>query len=202
MARKKRKRTAGRRKSDKGPGWMGMMTGLVIGLTVAFFVYISELKPPAQLKSRVREQKQAAIKAVDKAGQSIGDAVDGAVEDAVEDKGITFDFYDMLPNLDVEVYEDDPPARVVTRSVPPTRASTPGIYILQAGSFSKVEDANRRKAEMALLGVRSEIKRGTANQRTVYRVYTSPMDSPDEVNRVSDTLRNSNIEILLKRVSD
>lgn len=198
MARKKRKRTAGRRKSDRIPGWMGMMTGLVIGLTVAFFVYISELKPPAQLKSRMQEQKQAAIKAVDKAGQSIGDAVD----DAVEDPGITFDFYDMLPNLDVEVYEDDPPARAVTRSAPATRASTPGIYILQAGSFSKVEDANRRKAEMALLGVRSEIKRGTANDRTVYRVYTSPMDSPDEVNRVSDTLRNSDIEILLKRVSD
>jgi cell division protein FtsN len=198
MARRKRKRTAGRRRSDRMPGWMGMMTGLVIGLTVAFFVYISELKPPAQLKSSVQEQKQAAIKAVDKAGQSIGDAV----EDATEDKVITFDFYDMLPNLDVDVYEDDPPARVVTRSAPPTRASTPGIYILQAGSFSKVEDANRRKAEMALLGVRSEIKRGNANDRTVYRVYTSPMDSPDEVNRVSDTLRNSNIEILLKRVSD
>jgi cell division protein FtsN len=73
---------------------------------------------------------------------------------------------------------------------------------LQAGSFSKIEDANRRKAEIALLGVRSEIKRGTANQRTVYRVYTAPMESPDEVNRVSDKLRDSNIEILLKRVSD
>ncbi len=194
MARKKRKRAAGRRKSDQMPGWMGMITGLVIGLTVAFFVYISELKPPAQLKAKVQEQKQAAIKAVDKAGQAIGDAI--------EDPGITFDFYDMLPNLDVEVYEDDPPSRVITRSAPPARVSAPGIYILQAGSFSKIEDANRRKAEIALLGVRSEIKRGTANQRTVYRVYTAPMESPDEVNRVSDKLRDSNIEILLKRVSD
>lgn len=200
MARKKRKRAAGRRKADRMPGWIGMMTGLVIGLAVALFVYISELKPPTQLKAIVQEQKEAATKAIDEAGQSIAEAVD----DAVEVPEITFDFYEMLPNLDVEVYEDDPPSRVVTRSLPPppARVSVPGIYILQAGSFSRIEDANRRKAELALLGVRSEIKRGIANQRTVYRVYTAPMERPDEVNRISEKLRDSNIEILLKRVSD
>ena len=63
-------------------------------------------------------------------------------------------------------------------------------------------DANRRKAQMALLGVRSDIKRGQANKRTVYRVYTDPMEDPEEVNHVSEQLQQANIEILLKRVSD
>jgi cell division protein FtsN len=55
---------------------------------------------------------------------------------------------------------------------------------------------------MALLGVRSDIKRGQVNKRTVYRVYTDPMEDPEEVNHVSEQLQQANIEILLKRVSD
>jgi cell division protein FtsN len=192
MAKKKRKRTAGRRSSDKFQGWLGMVTGLTVGLVVAFFVYISELKPPPQLKAKAEQQTQAAIKAVEKAGASI--------EEAVEEPAITFDFYDMLPSLDEEVFTDEP--RKSSRKAPPKKITVPGIYILQAGSFTTTDDANRRKAEIALLGVRTEIKRGTANNRDVYRIYTDPMENPEDVNRVSNQLRDANIEILLKRVSD
>ena len=85
---------------------------------------------------------------------------------------------------------------------PPPKVDKPGIYILQAGSFSRLADANRRKAEIALLGVHAEIKKGNANGRAVYRVYTDPMEQPAEVNRVSKLLTDSGIEILRKRVSD
>jgi cell division protein FtsN len=196
-SRKKSRRKAGRRKSDKGlPGWASMFTGLIIGLAVALYVYITDPTPPAiPLVTMPQNTAQPA--------SAIPETVE-AVE-VTPEPGITFDFYDMLPNLGVEVYEDErqpvlakPPARASK----PTRVSKPGIYILQAGSFSHIDDANRRKAQIALLGVRADIKRGLANKRTVYRVYTDPMEDPADVNRVSQKLQQANIEILLKRVSD
>jgi len=187
----KSKRTAGRRKADKFQGWIGMLMGLTVGLVVAFFVYVSDLKPPTQLKAKVEQQALSAIEAVGDAG--------GSIEAAVAKPAITFDFYEMLPNLDVEVFEDEPRAAM---SIPVTKVTAPGIYILQAGSFINTVDANRRKAEIALLGIRTEIKRGTANNRDVYRIYTDPMENPADVNRVSQQLSDAKIEILLKRVSD
>jgi hypothetical protein len=189
--RKKSRRKAGRRKSDNYlPGWASMLMGLFLGLAVALYVYITDPTPPsiALIKLPLSNAQPAS-------------ATPEAVKDSEvpPEPGITFDFYDMLPNLGVEVYEDE---RAPTRSPTPARVSKPGIYILQAGSFSNINDANRRKAQMALLGVRSEIKRGQVNKRTVYRVYTDPMEDPEEVNHVSEQLQQANIEILLKRVSD
>ena len=183
MARKKRRKAGTRKSHQITPGWVWMLMGLTVGLAVAAYVYISDLRAPARTMVLPSRNTNPPVSTTDETPKP----------------GITFDFYDMLPNLDVEVYEDE---QVPVRSAAPARVRTPGIYILQAGSFRHMEDANRRKAELALVGVHSEIKRGLANQLTVYRVYTDPMEDPAEVNRVSETLNNANIEILLKRVSD
>lgn len=207
MARKKRRttnrrRTAGRRKADnRRPGWVYMLLGLTLGLAVAFGVFVSGLKPSPELKSQAEEIAEVPAKAVAKIEATIEETIE-----EVEEPTVTFDFYDMLPNLDVEVYEDEAATKAAPRKpkpVPKTAPVTaPGIYILQAGSFSKFEDAQRRKAQMALLGVRAEIKRGNANSRTVYRVYTNPMENPAEVNRISKMLNDADIDVLRKRVSD
>jgi cell division protein FtsN len=198
MAAKKKRRTAGRRKSDKVAGWVYMSMGLSIGLAVAMGIYVSDRQTPdpvvgsAPVPADLPEPPST---------------VASEPEDEPEEVGITYDFYEMLPNLDVEVYEDErvvpkpvPAAPVVQAPVKAAPVQAPGIYILQAGSFSKLEDASRRKAQVALLGVRTEIKQGDANGRNVYRVYTDPMDNPTEVNRVSNLLTSSSIEVLMKRV--
>lgn len=197
MAKKKRRRTAGRRKADKRkPGWIWGAVGLATGLAVAGYIYFSGMRGPTVATTApkpVVTVKQLAEPAKPEPAPA-------------EDGGITFDFYEMLPNLDVEVYEEKPAA--LPQPPPQTPApvsapaSAPGIYILQAGSFSRFEDANRRKAQMALLGVRADIKRGSAGDKTVYRVYTNPLETPAEVNRVSKQLKDADIEVLRKRVSD
>ncbi|HJP05121.1 MAG: SPOR domain-containing protein [Gammaproteobacteria bacterium] len=188
MAKKKR-RKAGKRSSDSLPGWIYMFVGLAIGLAVAAGIYVSDRRQPPGTLIQTTEPASP-------------EPAPSEPEPAAPEPqaGISYDFYDMLPNLDVEVFED---ARPPTRATPPpARVETPGIYILQAGSFSQLGDADRRRAELGLLGVRSEIKKGNANGRTVYRVYTDPMENPAEVNRVRGQLTGAGIEILLKRVSD
>ncbi len=199
MAKKKR-RTAGRRAADRRrtnafPGWVYMLIGLAIGLAVASAVYVS---------GQDRIAKETAAPALPEPAEpapEVAAAAPGEPVDSKPETGVTFDFYDMLPNLDVEVFDEEPqPAR--TQPTPPPPVSRAGIYILQAGSFSQLTDANRRKAEMALLGVRSDIKKGVVNGRTVYRVYTDPMSNPDDVNRASQKLASAGIEVMRKRVSD
>jgi cell division protein FtsN len=191
MAKKKR-RKAGRKTrkktNDSLPGWTYMLVGLAIGLTVAFAIYVNDRKQPGQ--SRVAP----ALAVPAEPASSIPEAVADEPE-----RGITFDFYELLPTLDVEIFEDE---RAPARSTAPAHVSQPGIYILQAGSFKSLTDANRRKAEIALLGVRSEIKKGNVASGTVYRVYTDPMEEPAEVNRVSNQLTSAGIEIMLKRVRE
>ena len=199
MAKKKR-RTAGRRAADRRrtnafSGWVYMLIGLAIGLAVASAVYVS---------GQDRIAKEASAPALPEPAEPAPEVAAPAVAEPAGSKpetGVTFDFYDMLPNLDVEVFDEEPqPAR--SQPAPPPPVSRAGIYILQAGSFSQLTDANRRKAEMALLGVRSDIKKGVVNGRTVYRVYTDPMSSPDDVNRTSQKLASAGIEVMRKRVSD
>lgn len=201
MAKKKRRRTAGRRKADqRKPGWVWGAVGLATGLAFAGYIYFSGMRGPV-----VATATPAPVVTVKKLAEPKPE-----VPEEEPEEGITFDFYDMLPNLDVEVYEDKKPAAVAVAPQPAPKppapasepASAPGIYILQAGSFSRFEDANRRKAQMALLGVRADIKRGTAGAKTVYRVYTKPLETPADVNRVSKQLNDANIEVLRKRVSD
>lgn len=170
-----------------------MFMGLAIGLAVAAAVYVNDRQQLArQITAPVPEQESSG-------------SVPAAIPEVTEEEAtpsVTFDFYEMLPSLDVEIYEDE---KRPVRTVSPPAATTvtkPGIYILQAGSFSRLEDANRRKAELGLLGIRSDIKKGAANGKTVYRVYTNPMESTADVNATSKLLTGAGIEIMLKRVSD
>jgi len=191
MAKKKKRRKAGRRKRQQPTsplaGWIYMLVGLALGLAVAFAIYVNDRKQggPVTLPVALIPGEPAS-------------SVPEAVQEPPE-ADITFDFYDMLPSLDVEIFEDE---RAAAAPATPARVAKPGIYILQAGSFTTLEDASRRKAEIGFLGVRSEIKKGNVEERTVYRVYTEPMEQPAEVNRVTSQLTDAGIEVLLKRVSD
>ncbi len=194
MAKKKR-RKAGKKNSGNLPGWVHMAAGLAIGLAVAYGIYVSDRRQPPRPVAATAEEREPA--------SSPPPAVAEIVPVKQENR-VTFDFYDMLPNLDVELFDNAkaPKTAAQAEQIPTRIADKPGIYILQAGSFSMLDVAQRRKAEMALLGVHSEIKKGDVNGSTVYRVYTDPMDNPQDVNRVSDLLNNAGIELLAKRVSD
>lgn len=165
-----------------------MFSGLAIGLTVAAGIYINDRSTFSTRQSA--EPPAPAVPSVARPKPKI--------EEEVQDGGVTFDFYEMLPNLDVEIFTD--PQRPRRAQPAPKQVTTPGVYILQAGSFTKLEDAKKREGQIALLGVRAEIKKGDANGRIVYRVYTRPLEIPAEVNRLTSKLNDNGIETLAKRV--
>ena len=78
----------------------------------------------------------------------------------------------------------------------------PGLYVLQAGSFSRYEDADRRRAELALQGIESSIQRVTIDDRTYHRVRIGPIDDLDQLNMLRSRLRAARIDALRIRLGD
>ena len=120
------------------------------------------------------------------------------VEEAAEEEP-RFSFYRMLPNFEVIVPEEEPD---VSRDTTVAAVEEPGTYVLQAGSFTDVDDADRRRAELALLGVESRVQRIMIDDRTYHRVRIGPMRDLNELNQVRSRLRAADIDVLRIRLGD
>ncbi len=110
-----------------------------------------------------------------------------------------FDFYEMLPNFEVVIPEQE---KNVSQDTQHEAVVLPGVYVLQAGSFGDFADADRRRAELALLGIESRIQRVTIDDNTYHRVRIGPTDDLDELNRLRNRLKQANIEVLRIRIGD
>jgi cell division protein FtsN len=179
-----RKAQAQRATSEPQPrskGFRLYMTGVISGMFLSFLVYLGTLPKPAE------------------PGQEIAGAAQAEVE--AEAPKPRFDFYTLLPEQTMEVDEEvetvEPAADV---SKPPPAAAAPQPYFLQAGSFRQQEDAERRRAELLLLGLEPKIEDSTVDSGRWFRVSLGPFESHDAVSKARGLLANQNIDsVLLKR---
>ncbi len=195
MAQRKKRRSTRKRSTAQQqsyPGWLWMLFGLAIGLSVAFAIYVKDDEPAPPLAANVPS-------AIDKNGEAMIPA-SATPEPKVEKKERRFTFYDLLPAAEFVVPEKAPTAE--EEDVQPAAIVEPGVYVLQAGSFSTNTDADRRRAELALQGIESHIQRVTVNDRDYHRVYVGPTDDLDELNLLRSRLRAAKIDVLRIRLSD
>jgi cell division protein FtsN len=112
-----------------------------------------------------------------------------------------FDFYTMLPEMEVAVPKEEPAAA----APPPPPPSRPApaeegsaereSYVLQIGSFRRHADADRLKARLALMGIEAAIQKVTINNKDTYhRVRSGPYSSRSALDRVRTQLRREGIE--------
>lgn len=72
-------------------------------------------------------------------------------------------------------------------------------YIIQAGAFSAEEDADHRKARLALLGVTANIVDiQTSSGKTVYRVQSNVFNSSDKARSLARRLQSHGIESMVR----
>lgn len=109
-----------------------------------------------------------------------------------------FDFYEILPQFEVVVPEVETAASPTVRSQPVV--AEPGSYVLQAGSFSAVGDADRLKARIALLGIESRIQRVTIDDDVFHRVRVGPISDLNQLNRIRRQLRDAQVDTMLMKV--
>lgn len=125
-----------------------------------------------------------------------------------------YEFYNMLPSQKVDV---PPPPSATAPSVPPAAAPTdmppkPDVAVttqgatsgsrfeLQVGSFRRYEEADRRKAELALLGFSASIQSANVNGETWHRVKVGPLPEV-EARKVRDRLKAVGMNPLLVKQS-
>ena len=188
--RSKRRRTSTRK--PEYPGWVWMLFGLAIGLSVAFAIYVRDTQPAST--PPVAKQPASLESAIDDNGEKPATA---AVADEPEESRFTF--YDMLPNFEVVIPEQEPDVKADTE---PRAVVKPGLYILQAGSFTRFEDADRRRAELALQGIESTIQRVTIDDKTYHRVRIGPTDDLEELNLLRTRLRAAKIDVIRIRLGE
>jgi len=202
MTTKKKRRTNRRpTKSSRRPAKsatsaaspvVSMLFGLAVGLSVAVAVYVKDRQPEHAVENPSVANPVAAETNVGAAPTP----VDPSLAEKPEKR---FTFYDILPNVEVVTPEDRPTA---TADATPQAVIEPGVYVLQAGSFSTSADADRRRAELALHGIESHIQRVKVNDRNYHRVRIGPTEDLDELNMLRSRLRAAEIDVFRIRFSD
>ena len=201
MAQRKKKRRSTRTPARSGTSpVVSMLFGLAVGLSVAVAVYVKDRRPepvggPSGPNSAVTEAAPTPASMQDALDDN-GEAVEGPSGPKEEKR---FTFYDILPNVEVVTPDETPETEADTA---PQAVVEPGLYVLQAGSFSTNADADRRRAELALHGIESITQRVKVNDRNYHRVYIGPTDDLDELNMLRSRLRAAKIDVLRIRLSD
>ena len=175
-----------------------MVFGLAIGLSVAFAIYMKDRDRWGAPQPVAAEPASMAapIESPPPPAPEPRPEPEPAAEEESEPR---FTFYSMLPNFEVVIPEEEAD---VTRDQAVEPVQAPGTYVLQAGSFAESSDADRRRAELALLGIESRIQRISIDDRTYHRVRIGPMNDLDELNLVREQLRQADIDVLRIRLGD
>ena len=183
-----RRKAATRSRGRSGtPAWMWLATGILIGLGLAWYLFAKGMIPQPD-----PPEPQAAEATTDTgSGEEIAPASE-------EQKTSRYDFFTVLPEMEVVVPEQELSRQ--TRPEAPAPASTDGEqYILQVGSFRERDDAEQRKARLALLGETATIQTVTVNDATWHRVRVGPVSGAHRAEDIRNRLADIGIDSLVMK---
>jgi cell division protein FtsN len=196
MSRDYAKSSKREKKPGQLPGWAWMLGGLAIGLFVAFLVYLNNNVHPGKKTNLVQAFKETINDArdvrKDKAKAPPPPAKDTS-KTAVKPKP-SFDFYTILPELEVAVPEQDIAAE---SKKPASQQDNKAEYILQAGSFRDYKQADQLKAKLALQGIDANIQSVQVNQETWHRVRIGPIQKMATLTATLKRLKQQNIAVII-----
>ena len=181
------------------PGWVWMLFGLSLGLVVAVLVYLDGRQPggpPVAVTVTAPPASDAPVPTAPVPGTA------GTAAETADSEGMRFDFYDILPRFEVVLPETELEARPDDPEDTGTVLEEPGRYVLQAGSFRVEADAERMRANLALLGIESRIQRVTIDTDDYHRVRIGPTSDLDSLNGIRTRLWDAEIEVLLIKLPD
>lgn len=205
------------RQSGGGGGkrWPFFVGGLLLGLLLAFGVYLLKILPTAmELRERAEAKEVACAAAEETAKEKAAAKAAGKNGDKpASDKPVTFEFYTMLPKQEVvapvsgnkTTVATPPPAPIPTANSATTTtkpaASTPaanaGRYLLQAGSFRTRAEADQRRAQLLLSGQSVNVQDvKIASGETWYRVMVGPFADEAAMKKARQQLTALKVETL------
>jgi len=157
------------------PAWIWLFSGIAIGVFISFLAFLADITPDPSVPAPLAQRPADA--------------------DATADQQTTatrFDFYTLLPEREVIV-----PTDKNTDKSEPREAV---IYILQAGSFRKLADADRLRAQLILMGYDTNVDAVSSKGGDLWhRVQIGPFQSRSALAKARSRLINKGIDTLLLR---
>jgi cell division protein FtsN len=184
-----------RGKSKSGgntPGWVMLVSGLVIGGLAGIGAYVfykndgsapPNTTPVVESKPAPKPQTTASTTPKTDTKKSTSEKP-------------RFEFYTLLPEQEVII----PDSEVREQQQRMTEKQS-GTYVIQVGSFRHKEDADSLKAKLAFLGIESNIDYVTPNEESWYRVRVGPYTDPRELNRIRNRIHANKMNTLVVKVS-
>lgn len=113
----------------------------------------------------------------------------------------TFDFYQILPNMEVNIPEWEAEDNESIINQIGSGAKESERYILQIGSFRQPESANHVKEKLAAMAINADIQRVVVNGKDIrYRVRIGPYTDSKELVFIRQQLSKNNLDYILLKL--
>lgn len=171
---------------------LGLFIGYALGIASAIGVWVLINQAPSPFLTEEKLVKNKPDESITKKIQN-----NSATKeiDQVSVNKPRFDFYNILPGIDEPLTEE--PFDQVTQSTHTiiNNANTTSDYFLQIGSYKNANEAERMKAELALLGMIASVQTTESSDKsTWYRVRIGPYSKIDEIDQMRASLQENGIE--------
>jgi len=191
-ARKSNAKHGSRNKGSSGiPAWLWLLGGIFIGLGTAVALMFRGYLP--EFKDHTPE--------IDKpVASASGTALIDDKEKPKEAEKPRYDFFTVLPEMEVVVPEQELQRKAAKTPEPAASASSKDVsssagtasgtkataatevdrYILQVGSFQDAGEAEQMKAQLALIGFTASVQTVTVDGTSWHRIRVGPFDGARE----------------------
>jgi len=110
-----------------------------------------------------------------------------------------FSFYRILPEKEVIIPESD--IKSIKREEAQGKKSGEAVYEIQVGSFAKLADAEKLKADLSRLKVKSKVENVKIDDAEWHRVKVGPFKSLADADRTRVYLRGNHIDSIVQRAT-
>lgn len=195
MAARKRntkRRGAGNKRSAGIPAWFWLLGGIFIGLGMAVVLMFRGYLP--DLKDHTPEIDKPVAK-------STGGALINDRDKPKEPEKPRYDFFTVLPEMEVVVPEQELQRKAASNPEPVTSVNNNEVasatgnsstgsaattarqadrYILQVGSFQNSSEAEQMKAQLAMIGFTASVQTVTVDGKSWHRIRVGPFEGARE----------------------
>ena len=184
----RRKSQARRGNERRVPVWIWLLGGVLLGLGLSAAVLIWDRDgrlpmPRANPAATAPREPEPAIAPAPKP------------QPAPEKPKPRYDFYTLLRERETQVSDKELAEKVKAESTPQATAQNAPRerYLLQAGAFRDMRDADAIKARIALAGMQARVEAADVNGAAVYRVRLGPYATARELEEAKRQLAENGV---------
>ncbi len=174
---------------------IGILVGVLVGVCMAAGVAWYIMKSPSPYTNKEQAKPETAKPGTAKPVPSNTTEKPAA---PTGDQKPRFEFYNVLTDKNANNLPGKPTDKAPPAKSPKTDRKPAAVYepqILQAGSFSSVNDAENLKAKLALLGLEASIQPATIPDKGLwYRVRVGPYKNAGEMNHARNFMKQNGVE--------